>query len=45
MKDIDALVDQEVARLLPEYIPEDLQEDLRKDQRELEEVQKTLYNS
>ncbi|RDX47453.1 hypothetical protein OH76DRAFT_765938 [Lentinus brumalis] len=45
MKDIDALVDQEVARLLPEYIPEDLQEDLRKDQRELEEVQKALYNS
>ncbi|TFK84843.1 hypothetical protein K466DRAFT_588565 [Polyporus arcularius HHB13444] len=45
MKDIDALVDQEVARLLPDYIPEDLQEELRKDQRELEEVQKALYNS
>ncbi|KAI0705299.1 hypothetical protein C8T65DRAFT_652949 [Cerioporus squamosus] len=45
MQDIDALVDQEVARLLPEYIPQSLQDELREDQRQLKEVQKALYNS
>ncbi|RPD72171.1 hypothetical protein L226DRAFT_156338 [Lentinus tigrinus ALCF2SS1-7] len=45
LQDIDALVDQEVAHLLPAYIPQHLQDELRKHQHQLEEVQKALYNS
>ena len=45
MQDIDALVDQEVTRLLPEYIPQDLQNELREHRRQLDEVEKALYNS
>ena len=40
MQDIDALVDQEVTRLLPEYIPQDLQDELREHKRQLDEVER-----